>query len=84
MQNHSVVSQEIVYVLTVACNDIGKGTRHEPDLHGDIHINPFTTDGAFDVKLDAKKVENNYLVKLLCRYTNRQSFFDTHNVKFVL
>ena len=55
VRNHSVVSQEIVYDLTVACNDIGKGTRHEPDLHGDIHINPITTDGAYDVKLSCKK-----------------------------
>jgi len=80
----SVVSQEIAYDLTVACNEIGNGTRHEPDLLGDIHINPITTDGAYDVKLDAKKVENNDLVELLRRYSNRQSFSDTHNVKSVL
>ena len=55
LRDHSVVSQENVYDLTVACNDIGKGTRHEPDLHGDIHINPITTDGAYDVKLSCKK-----------------------------
>jgi len=80
----SVISQEIAYDLTVACNEIGEGTRHEPDLLGDIHIRPISTDGCYDVKLDAKKVENNDLVGLLSRYANRQSFSDTHNVKSVL
>jgi len=80
----SVVSQEIAYDLTVACNEIGEGRRHEADLLGDIRINPITTDGAYDVKLDAKKVENNDLVSLLGRYANRQSFSDTNNVKSVM
>jgi len=80
----SVVSQEIAYDLTIACKEIGEGARHEADLLGDIHIQPIKTDGAYDVKLNAKKVDNNDLVQLLSRYANRQSFSDINTVKSVL
>ena len=58
----SVVSQEIAHDLVIACKEIGEGTRHEPDLLGETRIEPIKTDGAYDVKLNAKKVENDDLV----------------------
>jgi len=73
-EGDSVVSQEIAYDLTIACKDIGEGTRHEADLLGDMHIDLIKIDGAYDVKLDAKKVENTDLVQLLSRYADRQAF----------
>jgi len=79
----SVVSQEIAHDLVIACKEIGEGTRHEPDLLGDMHVKPIKIDGAYDVKLNAKKVENGDLVQLLRRYADRQSFSDIHNVKSV-
>ena len=60
VQNHpayrddSVVCPEIAYDLAIACKAIGEGTRHEPELLGDIKIDPIRADGAYDVKLDAK------------------------------
>ena len=60
----------------VACHHIGLGLRHEPDLLGDIIIEPVTVNGAYDVKLDAKRVHNDHLVELLQRYSARLSFTD--------
>jgi glutamate--cysteine ligase catalytic subunit len=73
----SVVSQEIAYDLMMACKDIAEGSRHEEDLLGDFTINPLSTNGAYDVKLEGQKVKNDELFGLLRRYTNRQSFQET-------
>lgn len=72
----SVVSEEIAYDLMVACKEIGEGKRHEPTLLGDLRFKPISTDGAYDVKLDAKRVQNSILLEKLSRYTHRKSFFD--------
>jgi hypothetical protein len=62
------------YDLMVACQDIGLGRLHVPELLGDIHINPITTEGAYGIKLDSKRVQNGRLLDLLRRYTDRDSF----------
>jgi glutamate--cysteine ligase catalytic subunit len=73
----SVVSDEIAYDLMVACKEIGEGRRHEPSLLGDLRFTPITTTGAYDVKLDAKRVKNTVLLETLQRYMHRVSFRDT-------
>lgn len=70
----SHVNHEIAYDLMVACKEIGEGTRHEEELLGNFHIDPISTKGAYDVKLEGRKVKNDDLFNLLSRYTNRQSF----------
>jgi glutamate--cysteine ligase catalytic subunit len=70
----SVVSEEIAYDLMIACKEIGEGTRHEPSLLGDLRFAPISTAGAYDVKLDAKRVQNAILLEKLQRYTHRESF----------
>lgn len=64
------------YDLMLACHHIGLGLRHAPDLLGDVVIEPVTVNGAYDVKLDAKRVHNDHLVGLLRRYSARMSFTD--------
>eukprot|EP00557_Chaetoceros_sp_GSL56_P002214 CAMPEP_0176500564 /NCGR_PEP_ID=MMETSP0200_2-20121128/13630_1 /TAXON_ID=947934 /ORGANISM="Chaetoceros sp., Strain GSL56" /LENGTH=935 /DNA_ID=CAMNT_0017899263 /DNA_START=602 /DNA_END=3409 /DNA_ORIENTATION=- len=70
----SVVNHEIAYDLMMACKDIGEGVRHEKELLGDFYIDPISTAGAYDVKLEGRKVKNDDLFQLLRRYTHRQSF----------
>eukprot|EP00978_Attheya_sp_CCMP212_P021837 scaffold64187_cov57-Attheya_sp.AAC.1 len=74
----SVVSDEIAYDLMQACQEIGQGTRHVPEMMGEVHIKPITTAGAYDVKLESKRVKNESIVELLQRYSNRQSFATSH------
>jgi glutamate--cysteine ligase catalytic subunit len=62
----------------IACKDIGMGKLHVPELLGSVHIDPITTEGAYDVKLDSKRVQNEQLLQLLRRYTNRKSFSESH------
>ena len=57
-----------------ACKDIGEGTLHVPELLGEFKIDAITKDGAYDVKLDSKRVQNDRILELLQRYTNRKSF----------
>ena len=57
-----------------ACKDIGEGKLHVPELLGDFKIDPITQDGAYDVKLDSKRVQNETVLQLLRRYTNRKAF----------
>ena len=73
----SVVNQEIAFDLMTACKEIGEGSRHEEDLLGKFKINPLSTDGAYDVKLEGRTVKNDEIFQLLSRYTNRLSFGDT-------
>ncbi len=61
----------------VACKDIGEGKLHVPELLGDVRIKEITTDGAYQTKLDSKRVTNRRILELLQRYTKRQSTFDT-------
>jgi glutamate--cysteine ligase catalytic subunit len=70
----SVVTDEIAYDLMIACRDIGEGKLHVPELLGNIEIEPITTDGAYQTKLDSKRVKNEKLLELLHRYTSRKSF----------
>jgi len=70
----SVISEEIAYDLMVACKDIGEGTRHVPELLGDLRFDKITTEGAYDVKLDSKLVHSDdQLLELLKRYSGRIS-----------
>mmetsp|Transcript_44284 Transcript_44284/g.134887 ORF Transcript_44284/g.134887 Transcript_44284/m.134887 type:complete len:865 (-) Transcript_44284:184-2778(-) len=73
-QNDSVVSDEIAYDLMIACKKIGEGTLHVPELLGDLIVDPITTAGAWDVKLDSKRVQNDHLLDLLRRYSSRKAF----------
>lgn len=70
----SVVSDEIAYDLLTACKEIGEGTRHEPTLLGDLKFERITKEGAYDVKLDSRRIQNDHLIKLLDRYRNRVAF----------
>ena len=65
------------YDLMIACKDIGEGKLHVPEMLGDVRIKEITTDGAYQTKLDSKRVTNQRIVELLQRYTKRQSTFDT-------
>lgn len=58
--------------LLIACKEIGEGKLHVPELLGDIHIDPITTEGAYDTKLDSKRVQNTRILELLQRYTKRR------------
>jgi len=73
-KNDSIVNDEIAYDLTKACRDIGEGRLHVPELLGRFKIEPISPDGAYEVKLDSSRVQNERLVGLLRRYTRRQSF----------
>jgi hypothetical protein len=55
----------------VACRDIGIGKLHVPELLGTTRIDPITTEGAYETKMDSTRVQNEHLVKLLRRYTSR-------------
>ena len=65
------------YDLMVACKEVGEGTRHVSELLGDLKIRPISTDGAYQTKLDSKRVTNERILELLQRYTRRHSKFDT-------
>ncbi len=58
----------------IACKEIGEGRRHEPELLGDFEISPILKESAYDVKLDSKRVNNNHILDLLRRYSNRKPF----------
>lgn len=70
----SVVSDEIAHDLMVACQEIGEGKRHEPDLTGDVVIEPVTVQGVYDKKLDSGRIKDDRLTALLRRYTKRADF----------
>lgn len=57
-----------------ACKDIGEGQLHIPELLGDFKIEPITEEGAYDAKLDSRRVQNDRVLQLLQRYTNREAF----------
>ena len=61
--------------LLIACKDIGEGKLHVPELLGDNKIRPITTEGAYDTKLDSKRVQNDQVLQLLQRYTKRKGSF---------
>mmetsp|Transcript_29762 Transcript_29762/g.81748 ORF Transcript_29762/g.81748 Transcript_29762/m.81748 type:complete len:995 (-) Transcript_29762:98-3082(-) len=70
----SVVSDEIAYDLMIACKEIGEGKLHVPELLGDVRIEPITAEGAYDAKLGSNRANNEQLLDLLRRYTNRSAF----------
>lgn len=58
----------------IACEEIGLGKLHVPELLGDVHIKPVTADGAYNVKLDtSKEAKNAQISRLLRRYARRGS-----------
>lgn len=71
----SIVSDKIAYDLLLACKDIGEGKLHIPELLGDVHIDPISTAGAYDTKLDSGRVRNKRILELLQRYKQRTSSF---------
>lgn len=73
-EGDSVVSDEIAYDLIIACKEIGEGTLHVPELLGDVTIDPITTAGAYDIKLESKRAQNDHLLDLLRRYSHRKAF----------
>jgi len=81
-KNDSVITEAIAYDLMVACKEIGEGTRHVPELLGDLTFDQITTEGAYDVKLDSKLVHDNcQLLDLLKRYSGRISSERSTNEK---
>lgn len=71
----SVVTDTIAHDLLIACKDIGEGRLHVPELLGDIEIEPISAEGAYDTKLDSRRVQNKRVLELLQRYTQRKSTF---------
>ena len=71
----SVISDTIAHDLLMACKNIGEGTLHVPELLGDVRIDPITTEGAYDTKLDSGRVHNKRILELLQRYIQRKSSF---------
>lgn len=67
------------YDLMNVCRDIGEGKIHIPELLGDYKIAPITTEGAYQVKLDSTRLQNERLLGLLNRYTNRTSAFESYS-----
>ena len=65
----------------IACKEIGEGKRHEPELLGAFEISPILKESAYDVKLDSKRVNNNHILELLRRYSNRKSFSQSNVFK---
>jgi hypothetical protein len=61
------------------CRDIGEGKLHIPELLGDVKIDPVTPEGAYQVKLDSTRLQNERLLGLLHRYTNRTSAFESYS-----
>ena len=62
------------YDLMLACRDIGEGKLHVPELLGNVKIAPISPDGAYDTKLDSTRAQNDRVMELLRRYTNRKAF----------
>jgi len=62
------------YDLIKASQDIGLGKLHVPELLGDVRIDPVTTEGAYEVKLDSKRAQNERILELLGRYQKRKAF----------
>ena len=69
----SVVTEKIARDLMIACNDIGLGIRHEKSLLGDVvKIEPITPAGAYDTKLDSRRLQGNKsTLALLKKYVER-------------
>ncbi len=59
----------------MACKEIGEGKLHVPELLGDVIINPISAKGAYDTKLDSKRVKNTRILELLQSYTQRRGNF---------
>ena len=70
----SILSDEIAYDLVAVCTDVGLGKVHIPELLGDVKIDPVTTEGAYEIKLDSKRAQNQRVLELLQRYRTRNSF----------
>jgi len=75
----SVVSDEIAYDLMIICKDIGEGNIQVPELLGNVTIDKITAEGAYETKLDSKRVKNDRILQLLSRYQNRESFSEGGN-----
>jgi hypothetical protein len=52
-----VVSDEIAHDLVKECADIRLGNVHIPEPLGNIKIDPVTTEGAYEVKLDSRRAQ---------------------------
>ena len=76
-KHDSVITDAIAHDLLIACKQIGEGKLHVPELLGDNYVKPITTEGAYDIKLDSKRVENEEILQLLRRYTRRSSSFSS-------
>lgn len=59
------------YDLMVACKEIGEGKREAPELLGDVEIKPISAADAYVKKLESKRVNNNQIISLLERYSER-------------
>merc|ERR1711871_22056 len=75
----SVVTEKIARDLMIACNDIGLGIRHEDSMLGDVvKIEPITQSGAYDTKLDSRRLQGNKgTLALLKKYVERSKFQKT-------
>eukprot|EP00542_Grammatophora_oceanica_P009477 CAMPEP_0194027776 /NCGR_PEP_ID=MMETSP0009_2-20130614/1846_1 /TAXON_ID=210454 /ORGANISM="Grammatophora oceanica, Strain CCMP 410" /LENGTH=925 /DNA_ID=CAMNT_0038666947 /DNA_START=219 /DNA_END=2996 /DNA_ORIENTATION=- len=70
----SVVTDEIAYDLMQTCKEIGLGQLHVPELLDGVKIDEITAEGAYEVKLDSQRLQNERILQLLRRYKGRKSF----------
>ena len=62
----------------MACKEIGEGKRVEPELLGDNKIRPITGADAYTRKLESNRVNNEQILSLLERYSERRTFAETN------
>lgn len=72
----SVVSQDIAYDLMLWCDEIGRGVRSCPELHGQTIIEPVVKEGAYKTALDKSKLDSNERGLLLQRIRGRATKVD--------
>jgi len=71
----SVVTPGIAYDLMKACDEIGRGQRQCPELHGDVYIEPIVQEGTYDIPLKSSS-DSAAIQKLLRRIEARAGPLD--------
>lgn len=72
----SRVSQEIAYDLMVACDEIGRGVRACPELHGDVKIDEVMKEGVYPTLLTTDLTSGDALKALLQKVRARAADCD--------
>lgn len=70
----SRLSEETVYDLCRAIDDIGKGLRHEPSLLGDERVRPIATQEAYPTMMNGRRLSPSERDRVLRDIVKRDSF----------